>query len=194
VDLSTPTSQEWRMIRDLRSQSRLEAIPIVIVSVTEECDAARALGVEAHLTKPVGKRQLLDTLARAVRTQSDRRPVLVVDDEPMARELLGAILREAGHTTAMAASGEEALSLMEQATPSVVILDLMLPGMSGFDVLSRIRERAEWSEVPVVVLTGLELNRGDAERLKKTTVAILRKGQSWKQPLLGALRKTVRQS
>jgi PAS domain S-box-containing protein len=194
VDLSTPTSQEWRMIRDLRSQSRLEAIPIVIVSVTEECDAARALGVEAHLTKPVGKRQLLDTLARAVRTQSDRRPVLVVDDEPMARELLGAILREAGHTTAMVASGEEALSLMEQATPSVVILDLMLPGMSGFDVLSRIRERAEWSEVPVVVLTGLELNRGDAERLKKTTVAILRKGQSWKQPLLGALRKTVRQS
>ena len=194
VDLSTPTSQEWRMIRDLRSQSRLEAIPIVIVSVTEECDAARALGVEAHLTKPVGKRQLLDTLARAVRTQSDRRPVLVVDDEPMARELLAAILREAGHTTAMAASGEEALAVMEQATPSVVILDLMLPGMSGFDVLSRIRERAEWSEVPVVVLTGLELNRGDAERLKKTTVAILRKGQSWKQPLLGALRKTVRQS
>ena len=194
VDLSTPTSQEWRMIRDLRSQSRLEAIPIVIVSVTEECDAARALGVEAHLTKPVGKRQLLDTLAQAVRTQTDRRPVLVVDDEPMARELLAAILREAGHTTAMAASGEEALSLMEQATPSVVILDLMLPGMSGFDVLSRIRERAEWSEVPVVVLTGLELNRGDAERLKQTTVAILRKGQSWKQPLLGALRKTVRPS
>lgn len=194
VDLSIPTSQEWRMIRDLRSQSRLEAIPIVIVSVTEECDTARALGVDAHLTKPVGKRQLLETLARAVRTQPERRPVLVVDDEPMARELLASILHEAGHSTAMAASGEEALALMEQSKPAVVILDLMLPGMSGFDVLSRIRDRADWSEVPVVVLTGIELNRGDAERLKQTTVAILRKGQSWKQPLLSALRKTVRPS
>ena len=132
-------------------------------------------------------------LAKAVRVQPDRRPIMVADDEPMARELLGAILQEAGHSTIMAASGEEALSLMEKAVPAALILDLMLPGMSGFDVLSRVREHPEWNEVPVIVLTGIELNRGDADKLKQTTVAILRKGQSWKQPLLGALRKSIRQ-
>lgn len=193
VDLSIPTSQEWRMIRDLRAHARLEAIPIVIVSVTEECDTARALGVEAHLTKPVGKRQLLDTLGRAVRVQPDRRPILVVDDEPMARELLAAILHEAGHTTTMVNNGEEALTYMDRTRPAAVILDLMMPGMSGFELLSHVRERAELNDIPVIVLTGIELNRGDTELLKQTTVAILRKGQSWKQPLLSALRKTVRQ-
>jgi CheY-like chemotaxis protein len=193
VDLSIPTSQEWRMIRDLRAHARLEAIPIVIVSVTEECDTARALGVDAHLTKPVGKRQLLDTLGRAVRIPPDRRPILVVDDEPMARELLAAILHEAGHPTTMVSNGEEALAFMERTRPAAMILDLAMPGMSGFELLSHVRDRPELSETPVIVLTGIELNRGDTELLKQTTVAILRKGQSWKQPLLGALRKTIRQ-
>jgi PAS domain S-box-containing protein len=192
VDLSTPTSQEWRMIRELRSHKRLETVPIVVVSVTEEDDAARALGVEAHLTKPVGKRPLLEALARAVRLQPDRRSILVVDDEPMARELLAAILQEAGYLPILASGGEDALVEMARATPLAVILDLLMPGMSGFEVLSRVRERAEWAGVPVIVLTGIELNRGDTELLKHTTVAILRKGQSWKQPLLGALRKSVR--
>jgi CheY-like chemotaxis protein len=140
----------------------------------------------------VGKRQLLETLAKSVAEQNRRRPILVVDDDPMARELLGAILQEAGYLSLPAASGEEALATMESAAPAALILDLMMPGMSGFEVLSRVRERPEWGGIPVVVLTGLELNRGDTELLNKTAVTILRKGQSWKQPLLGALRKAVR--
>lgn len=194
VDLSMPSSQEWRMIRELRAQSRLEKTPIVIISVTEETDEARALGVEAHLTKPVGKRQLLDAISKAVTGHPDRRNILVVDDEPMARELLGAILQEAGYTPVLAPGGDAALTAVEQALPAAVILDLIMPGMSGFELLSHLKERPEWSGVPVIVLTGIELNRGDAELLKQTTVAILRKGQSWKQPLLGALRKAVRAS
>lgn len=192
VDLSTPMSLEWRMIRELRGHPRLEAIPIVVVSVTEEGDEARTLGVAAHLTKPVGKRQLLDTVSRAVTGQPERRPILVVDDEPMARELLGAILHEAGFASVMAKGGEEALAAIDRMRPAAVILDLMMPGMSGFEVLSRVRENAAWSDVPVIVLTGLELNRGDTELLRRTTVAILRKGHTWKQSLLAAVRKAVR--
>jgi PAS domain S-box-containing protein len=194
VDLSIPSSQEWRMIRELRGQPRLETTPIVIISVTEETDEARALGVEAHLTKPVGKRQLLDAISKAVSGHPDRRTILIVDDEPMARELLGAILQEAGYTPVPAPNGEAALSAVEHSLPAAIILDLIMPGMSGFEVLSHLKERPEWNGIPVVVLTGIELNRGDAELLKQTTVAILRKGQSWKQPLLGALRKAVRAS
>ncbi len=192
VDLSMPTSQEWRMIRELRSLPGLESTPIVVVSVTEETDEARALGVEAHLTKPVGKRQLLETLAKAVAGHPDRRSILVVDDEPMARELLGAILQEAGYSVVLASGGTTALAAVERSIPAAIILDLVMPGMSGFEVLSHIKERPEWFGIPVIVLTGIELNRGDAELLKHTAVAILRKGQSWKQPLLGALRKAVR--
>jgi CheY-like chemotaxis protein len=192
VDLSTPMSVEWRMIRELRGHPRLETIPIVVVSVAEEGDEARALGVAAHLTKPVGKRQLLDSLSRAVTGQPERRAVLIVDDEPMARELLSAILQEAGFVCMMAARGEDALAAMERTTPAALILDLMMPGMSGFELLLRVQDNAAWRKIPVIVLTGLELNRGDSELLERTTVAILRKGQSWKQTLLGALRKAVR--
>ena len=179
------------MIRDLRSNTRLEKVPILLVSVTEETDTARAFGVDAHLTKPVGKRQLLETLAKTVRLPLERKSILVVDDEPMARELLGAILKEAGYSVVMASGGEDALTIMERSVPAALILDLMMPGMSGFEVLSHVREREDWKETPVIVLTGIELNRGDTELLRNTTVAILKKGQSWKQSLLGALRKTV---
>jgi CheY-like chemotaxis protein len=192
VDLSMPTNEDWQMIRELRGYRQLETIPIVVVSVTEDAGEEQALGVFAHLTKPVGKRQLLDTLAKSVAEQNRRRPILVVDDEPMARELLGAILQEAGYLSILACSGEEALAAMDSSIPAALILDLMMPGMSGFEVLARVRERAEWGGIPVLVLTGLELNRGDTELLKRTAVTILRKGQSWKQPLLGALRKAVR--
>lgn len=194
VDLSMPTREDWQMIRELRSHPRLETIPIIVVSVFEEDDEARALSVDAQLTKPVGKRQLLDTLARLVTGHPERRTILVVDDEPMARELLASILHEAGFSPTMATDGEEALAAMERTAPAAVVLDLKLPGMSGFEVLTRVRARPEWSEIPVIVLTGIELNRGDTELLKRTVVAILRKGQSWKQPLLGALRKAVRPS
>ncbi len=194
VDLSMPTREDWQMIRELRSHPRLETIPIIVVSVFEEDDEARALSVDAQLTKPVGKRQLLDTLARLVTGHPERRTILVVDDEPMARELLASILHEAGFSPTMATDGEEALAAMERTAPAAVVLDLKLPGMSGFEVLTRVRARPEWSEIPVIVLTGIELNRGDTELLKRAAVAILRKGQSWKQPLLGALRKAVRSS
>ena len=181
VDFSSPAA---RMIRTLRNAPSLETVPIVVVSVAEEAGAASALGVYAHLTKPVGKRKLLDVLAKAVASRTRRQKVLVVDDEPTARELIGAVLHEAGYAPLLAAGGAEAIAALEQA-PSAAVLDLALRGSSGLDLLEHLRG------LPVIVLTGVELNRSETEALGCTAIAVLRKGEPWKQPLLAALRKSV---
>jgi len=119
--------------------------------------------------------------------------LLIVDDEENQRRTLSIGLRLEGFDVVVAGSSPEALQVLASSSPPVdlALIDLMMPGMSGFEVLSHVREREEWKETPVIVLTGIELNRGDTELLRNTTVAILKKGQSWKQSLLGALRKTV---
>lgn len=192
IDLSLRTSEEWRMIRELRGYARMEDIPIVVVSVRDEDGESMALGVEAHLTKPVAKRQMLDELERAMKIHSTPRTVLAVDDDPLALELLGEILREGGYTAILTRSGPEALEALEHVTPKAVILDMMMPEMNGFEVLQRMRERLEWDEIPVIVLSGLELTPDDAERLKPVASAVLRKGEPWRRPLILALRKMIR--
>lgn len=181
VDVSSLAA---RMIRSLRNAPALESVPIVVVSVAEEAGAASELGVYAHLTKPVGKKKLLDVLSKAVASRTHRPKVLVVDDEPTARELIAAVLHEAGYAPLLAADGAEAIAALQQS-PAAAVLDLSLRGSSGLDLLESLRA------LPVIVLTGVELNRSASESLEGAAVAVLRKGERWKQPLLSALRKSV---
>lgn len=190
LDCSATSGGEARLVRELRGNKELESVPIIVMS-TAESDRARAPGTFAHLTKPVGKRQLLEALRSASAKLVGRRTVLVVDDEPMARELLSNILHEAGYTVNLTSSAAGALAELEREPPAGMILDLAMPGTSGFELLTRMRDNTIWRNIPVVILTGIELNRGETESLGDSTIAILRKGQSWKQPLLAALGRAV---
>ncbi|MFN7919305.1 MAG: PAS domain S-box protein [Bryobacteraceae bacterium] len=184
----------WAALREIRKDAATRSIPVVVVSVLDETEESLRLGAAAHLTKPVRKQVLLETLRRCLGGKpGTRRSVLVVDDEAGARELVSEMLREAGYDAATAASGAEALDRLETSGAGAVILDLMMPEMNGFELLFRMRADARFSQIPVIVLTGVELQDSDVQLLRQTTSAILVKGGAWRDKLIAELRRaTVR--
>ena len=114
---------------------------MVIVSVTDERPLGLSLGAAEFFVKPVSAEKLLDALARVrARAQRDIQDVLVVDDEAAARESIAAVLGPRGYAVRTTASGEEALRLIRERPPDVAIVDLTMPGMSGFELVSALRK------------------------------------------------------
>ncbi len=191
IDLLRPSAEDWRQIREFHRNPKTSRIPVVVVSVSEETQVARTFGASFALTKPVSKRRLVETLESCFQEKDRTRSVLVVDDEPLARELVEQFLQDAGFEVTSASDGHEALALLGGSPPGAIILDLMMPEMSGFEMLSRLREEPRWAGIPVVVLTGIDLDDGQAAMLRKSAIAVLPKGRSWKKPLLTALGRAL---
>jgi CheY-like chemotaxis protein len=111
-----------------------------------------------------------------VRAGDGRAQVLVVDDDAKTRDVLRRTLQKAGWTVAEAASGSEAIAAVERTRPALILLDLMMPGMDGFEVLEKLHGDEAWREVPVIIVTAKDLTREDVERLNGRVVKVLQKG------------------
>jgi CheY-like chemotaxis protein len=143
-----------------------------------------------YLTKPVDKTQLLETLHR-YKHNSDENSVLVVEDEADARMLLAKNLDRAGWRVMEAANGREALLMMATDRPKLILLDLMMPVMDGFEFLAVMRERAEWKDVPVIVVTAKTLTQEDYARLNGSVEQVIRKTSCTREELLERVRQAV---
>ena len=187
LDVLLPGRSGFAAIEDLKSSPSTAAIPIVIVSVVDERKRGFSLGASEYLVKPVNKELLLSAMGKYVPAIPPA-PVLIVDDEAGSLQLVAHALSEAGYPTLLAQSGKEALRLMAQTTVSAVVLDLLMPGISGFEVARRMSAAPELAATPVVVLTSKELTAEDRERLRGKVAACLTKGSSWKSQLLEQLR------
>jgi CheY-like chemotaxis protein len=107
-----------------------------------------------------------------------------VDDDPKTRDMLRRTLQKAGWTVAEAANGSEAIEALERARPALVLLDLMMPGMDGFEVLERLRGNEKWREVPVIIVTAKDLTSDDIDRLNGRVVKVLQKGTYQRRDLV----------
>jgi CheY-like chemotaxis protein len=172
LDIRLPRLDGWDVLAQLKTTAGLANIPVVIVSVEEERARGYSLGAVEYLVKPVDPQRLVSVVQRAVSPSGGE--VLVVDDDVATRELVSRHLRAAGFITAQAHDGEEALLRARVSQPSLLILDLVMPQVDGFEVLRRVR--SEGSQVPVVVLTGKELTRGEEEQLRAGMARVITKG------------------
>ena len=192
LDLLLPTGSGWDALEGLKSLRDTAQIPVIVVSVVAD-QKALELGAAAYLTKPVARDQLLTVLRRQVIAKDgEAQEVLAVDDEAAARELIGEVLRSAGYRPVLAANGAEALTKLERTVPAAVIVDLMMPEMTGFELIFRIKSDARLAGVPVIVLTGIMLSENDIALLRRATNAILIKGNEWKHRLREELAAIVR--
>ena len=188
LDLMGPAGESWNALRGLP-----DTPPIIVVSVVDEDELSRSLGAAAHLTKPVSKGLLTETL-RLHGAGAGGKTVLVVDDEGAARELIVETLREAGYIAIAVSSGGEALTALADSIPAAVVLDLLMPGMSGIELLTRIKRSPRLEAIPVIVLTGMEIGMEDAQLLRQAAKALPPKGSAWKEHLLKELRQVVSSS
>ncbi|WP_127092190.1 response regulator [Aquabacter cavernae] len=175
LDIMLPEMDGWTVIERLKQDPATRHIPVHIVSALEEAPRGRQMGAIGFLTKPVSSDQLSEALAALTHFAADRqRRVLVVDDDETSRIAVQKLLSRDGTQVVFAASGEEAVERIEDTDLDCIVLDLGLPGMSGFDVLERLAERPR--QVPVVIYSGRDLTNEESLRLRGYTDSIVIKG------------------
>jgi signal transduction histidine kinase/CheY-like chemotaxis protein len=196
LDIGLPGIDGWEVLAQLKADRRTAAIPVIVVSMLDERGRGFALGAAEYLVKPVGKEQLLAALYRASPMPSGNHMVVAIDDDPPAIELLRASLEPEGWTVLGAATGQEGLALIREREPSAVLLDLLMPGMDGFEVVEALRADPDTRAVPVLILTSKSMTREDKERLQGRITYVARKTEFDLSGLAALLRwaSTSRQS
>jgi CheY-like chemotaxis protein/anti-sigma regulatory factor (Ser/Thr protein kinase) len=196
LDILLPGIDGWEVLAQLKADPATAAIPVVVVSMLDDRGRGFGLGAAEYLVKPVGKEQLLAALYRAAAMPERKHTLVAIDDDPLAIELVRANLEPEGWTVFGAANGQEGIALVRERQPSAVLLDLLMPGMDGFQVVEALRADPETKAVPVVILTSKSMTQEDKERLQGRITYVARKTELDLSGLAGILRwaSTSRQS
>jgi CheY-like chemotaxis protein len=175
LDILMPEPNGWSVLNDLKNDPEVADIPVVVISMLDEATRGVALGAAEVLTKPINTKQLLGVLQRCIGEQHSP-SILVVEDEADSREVLRRILDQAGCAVSVARNGLEALAHLKDSLPDLILLDLMMPEMDGFEFLSAVRENEAWRDLMIVVITARDLSKEDIGRLNGQVRDVLQKG------------------
>jgi signal transduction histidine kinase/DNA-binding response OmpR family regulator len=190
LDVIMPDPDGWTVLRLLKQDSDLCDIPVVLATVLGDRDMGLALGAAEHLTKPVDTEDLRRVLAR-IAHPTGATDVLVVDDDPGTREMLRRLLNREGWLVREAEDGEAGLSEVARSKPAVVLLDLMMPRMDGFEMLTMLRQNEATRDLPVVIVTSKDLTRDERDWFGGKALAVFQKGAYERARLVETLREMV---
>src|SRR3984893_5670566 len=192
LDLAMPGGSGLDALVTLRKTPETANIPIIIVSIVDEEKVGFALGAADYLIKPIRKTVLLETIRKHVPIQGDDdSEILLVDDDPKSLEMLEETLRSAGYETQSVRSGARALEVLSSKLVSAVLLDLMMPGMDGFEVIHHVRGQATLADLPILVMTAKTLAPEEIALLSRETQALFQKNGSWQQQLVAEVARVV---
>jgi CheY-like chemotaxis protein len=167
-----PDLDGWTVLAAIKGDPALASTPVVLMSIIEEKNRGYALGAAEYLVKPVDRGKLVETLSHICGAAAGR--VLLVDDDDTVRRSVRAALEPIGWQVSEAENGQVAVDTLAAARPDVIILDLMMPQMDGFEFLERLRGRPDWREIPVVI-TSKDLTDEDRDRLNGGVARIIQK-------------------
>ena len=184
LDVMMPQMDGWSVLTALKAEPALARIPVVMVTFVNEPALSQALGAADFVAKPVAWDRLKSVMERF---RGDGGDILVVDDDPDARDRLRTVLQRDGWMVAEAANGQEALAVIAIRVPQLILLDLTMPVMDGFTFLHALRERPGGADIPVVVLTARDLNADERRQLEGAD-RVLQKGQTDLRTLAGEIR------
>jgi signal transduction histidine kinase/DNA-binding response OmpR family regulator len=183
LDVMMPEMDGWEVLNTLQSNERSKKIPVIMLSMANEPDIGYSLGATDYLTKPVDWNEL-STILLKHQIESDSQTVLIVEDDETTRQMLRKSLETNDYKVRSASNGKEGLEKVKQFKPGLILLDLMMPEMDGFEFAERLREKKEWLDIPVVVITAKDLSKEDLSRLKGNVETIMQKGSYSKDELL----------
>jgi adenylate cyclase len=190
LDVMMPDLDGWSVLAALRQNPDLADIPVIMVSIVDEQRRGIALGAAGYLTKPID-RERLHKLVRRFQTPTRATRVLMVEDDAVQRQRMLGWLERPQWIVREAANGREALDLLREEKPDVILLDLMMPEMDGFEVVAALQKDAGWKDIPVIVITSLDLNAKDRERLNSGVQSVLVKEKFRPGELVGRIRRLV---
>jgi PAS domain S-box-containing protein len=190
LDVVMPGIDGWAVLAALKTDAKTADIPIIMASMLDEKQRGFALGADEYVTKPFTRDRLAELLHKHVGGRPSAR-ILVVEDDADTRARLGGTLREQGWHVTEAADGRAALARIEADHPDLILLDLMLPRMDGFELVEEVRRHKSWESIPIVVITGADLDPEARRRLQGRVEQVLQKGLYGRDELLDEVRALV---
>jgi adenylate cyclase len=173
LDIMMPDLDGWTVLAAIKGDPDLIDLPVVLMTIIDEKNRGYALGAADYLVKPVDRQKLIDVLDAVCGRARGR--LLMVDDDDLGRRQMRAALEQQGWTVTEASDGFAALKELSEALPDVIILDLMMPEMDGFEFLEEMRRNVEWRGIPVLVVTAKDLTDADRIRLNGGVERIIQK-------------------
>jgi len=192
LDVMMPGLDGWAVLKELKSDPKLQQIPVIMVTIEGDDELGYTLGAVEHLTKPVDRETLLQLVSQHASPDGGGVALVVEDDESM-RLLFNRALSEDGWIVDEAENGAQGLKRASDRRPDLVILDLMMPVMDGFEFLFEFRLREDCTTVPVIVVTAKDLTQEDRERLNGGVERIVEKDPLTRSQLLERVREFVAQ-
>jgi PAS domain S-box-containing protein len=190
LDVMMPTMDGWSVLTKLKGTPEVADIPVVMLTMVNNKEMGFSLGVDDYMLKPIERGSFVSVLRKFCSPQPSA-TVLVVEDDATTREMLRTSLEKEQFTVVEATNGVEALERLASARPSLILLDLMMPEMDGFQFTSEVRARAEWWNIPIVVMTAKDISSEERIRLDGKVSRILQKGACGREELLAEISSRI---
>ena len=180
LDLMLPNMDGWELLSRIKQVPDLRRIPIVIISIVADRNKGFSLGAAAVMQKPISRRELYESLVDlglVPLSQGQTLRVLVVDDDPTAVELIAARFTDLASTILRAYGGSEAIEAARRQRPDLIVLDLMMPDVNGFDVVAALQLQPDTARIPILVVTAGQITGADRARLNGYVMAVVEKAE-----------------
>jgi signal transduction histidine kinase/CheY-like chemotaxis protein len=190
LDVIMPSMDGWAVLSALKANPELADIPVIMLTIMDSKNMGYTLGASDYLTKPID-RDRLSTILQKYRRDLPQFQVLLVEDDAETREILRQMLLKTGCSVIEAENGRVALERIADSQPALILLDLMMPEMDGFQFVAELRNHEQWRSIPVVVITAKDITPEDRLRLNGYVEKILQKETYTSEKLLAEVRDLV---
>lgn len=193
LDVLLPDRNGWSVLSSFKADPELAEIPVIVMTIVDDKSQGFALGAADYLTKPVDRKRLTKLLQRFQPTTGGSNPgrVMLVEDDAMIRLMFRRMLEQVGWAVVEAENGRVALNQLDEVQPDLILLDLMMPEVDGFQFITALRHQVKWRSLPIVVVTALDLTPADHLRLNGYVEQILQKGAYDTEELLREIHRLV---
>ena len=191
LDVMMPEMDGWEVLAALQANDDTKNIPVIMLTMANEPDIGYSLGATDYLTKPVDWGRLSEILKNH-EIESGSQSILIVEDDETTREMLTKSLESNDYKVRTAHNGKEGLEKVKKGKPGLILLDLMMPEMDGFEFSEKLRQNKEWLDIPVVVITAKDLTKEDHARLSGNVETIMQKGSYSKKELMDEVSEKIK--
>ena len=194
LDIMLPNMDGWELLSRIKQMPDLRRIPVVIISIVADSQKGFSLGAAEVMQKPISRQELYEALVDLglfPLSQGQPLKVLIVDDDPKAVELIAVRIRALAGTVLRAYGGREAIEIVKRELPDLIVLDLMMPGVNGFDVVDTLRGQPDTAHIPILVVTAKQITSADRARLNGWVTTIMAKSSFDAEGFTAEVRRAV---
>ena len=188
LDIVMPEMDGWEVLQLLKANSETKDIPVIVVSVSDDKETGFALGAVGYIQKPIDKNMLISEINKL---HNNPKSVMIVDDNEIDRKQMAKIIEAEDINIVLADNGMECVECLQKHVPDVLVLDLMMPKMDGFQVINRIRKDKKTQNLPIIVVTAKDLSNEDKKILSENVISVLEKNDSTPQKLFLEIKRIL---